>query len=101
MAPSAGVPVLLDVAPAVGETSKFHRSDEKGTATDFGPIPRKPPTPISTPAARPSRLTSTSSISPMRVMSEPIKSTPCSCDRRMLSAGISVRSRPAEGASFD
>jgi hypothetical protein len=75
--------VLLDAGPSVGLTSKFQSIASKGTATVFWPRPRKPPTPTSTPCARPSAPMSTSSTSPMLLMSEPITSVPLRFETRM------------------
>src|SRR4051812_43904202 len=51
--------------------SVTHSNAWKGTATSFSPMPRKPPTPITTASAAPSRLTSTSRTSPILALSAP------------------------------
>lgn len=59
--------VATEVGPEVSGTSPtFQASSSKGTATYFSPIPRKPPTPITTVSIRPSAASSTSSMVPTR-----------------------------------
>src|SRR5215210_7760672 len=60
----------------------IHSTDLNGTATSFSPIPKNPPTPMTTASALPLRSTRTSLTSPIRSLFAPYTLRPTSFEAR-------------------
>src|SRR3954470_1733275 len=72
----------------------IHSTALKGTATSFSPIPKKPPTPITTASALPFRSMRTSLTSPIRSLFAPYTVTPTSFEARQWLADCWVTNLP-------